>query len=131
MPLPVPPEQPKRMEMRKALHRLINHITRLSVDEIDMFPSTIDQLQFQPMVLDENSTEKPIFFTPYPASLLPDPSDEHDRKYEMEYRTFDSKPDDFRDPKSCARTIDDYFSHYLMHCFYGIPDQDLVWSSVK
>ncbi|KAK1142384.1 hypothetical protein N8T08_007936 [Aspergillus melleus] len=131
MPLPVPLELPQRMEMRKALRGLINHIATLSpVDEIKI-PSKIDQLRFEPMVLDEKSENRPSFLTPLPATLFIDPDDHHDRQYGMEYVTFDSLPEDSSDPKTCARAIDNYFSHYVWHCSYDIPKKDLVWSSVN
>lgn len=129
----VPPELPKRTEMRLALRRLTNHITELHADAFDMFPSDIDQLRFEPLVLDEKSQDRPAFFTPLPASFLPDPDENHDREYNQEYVSFDSIPEDSRQPINCARAINYYFSAYAAHYFYGKHPKggEIVWSPVR
>ncbi|KAE8153591.1 hypothetical protein BDV25DRAFT_149140 [Aspergillus avenaceus] len=127
-----PFEHPERKAMRKSLRRLERHITGLKPDH-QIAPSEIDQIQFMPMVLDENSMDRPTFFTPLNESLLEAPDDKYDEENEMGYDTYDSIPEDWRDPKTCAQAISIYWYTYLSRYSLGKqpPGGEIVWSPVE
>ncbi|KKK26754.1 hypothetical protein ARAM_007640 [Aspergillus rambellii] len=129
--MPVPTEHPERKEMRKWLRSVERHITGLKPDH-RIAPSEIDQIQFMPMVLDENSKDGPVFFAPLDESLLPTPDNKYDEEYDMKYDTHDSIQEDWRDPKTCAQAINIYWSTYISH--YSLakkpPGGEVVWSPV-
>ncbi|PLB45038.1 hypothetical protein P170DRAFT_513115 [Aspergillus steynii IBT 23096] len=128
----VPDEDPERKEMRKSLRSLERHVTGLKPDH-QIAPSEIDRIQLMPLSLDEGSKDRPVFFTPLDESFLETPDDEYDQKYGMEYDTYDSIPEDCRDPKTCAQAINIYWSTYLSR--YSLGKQpvggEIVWSPVR
>ncbi|OJJ77056.1 hypothetical protein ASPBRDRAFT_24766 [Aspergillus brasiliensis CBS 101740] len=128
----VRPEDPERKAMRKSLRRLERHITELKPDH-QIAPSEIDQLRFTSMVLDENSTDRPVFFTPLDESFLQTPDDNYDKKYSAEYDTYESISDDWRTPKVCAQAIDIYWSTYISTYSLGIqpPGGEIVFCPVE
>ncbi|KAE8406284.1 hypothetical protein BDV37DRAFT_62097 [Aspergillus pseudonomiae] len=128
------PECPKRTEMRKSLRSLERHITGLKPDhQIRMISAEIDQIRFLPMVLDENSKDRPAYFTSLDGSFLLTPDGKYDQEYSMEYDTYDSIPAECRDPKTCARAIEIYWSTYISRYSFSNkpPGGEVVWSPVR
>lgn len=103
--------------MRKALRSIERHITGLKPYH-QIAPSEIDQIRLMPMVLGENSKDGPTFFTPLDESFLELPDDKFDQKWGKEYDTYDSLGGEFRDPMTCARATDHYWSSYLSKYSY-------------
>lgn len=130
----VPLECPKRKEMRRAMRSLEKHIKGLEPDhQIEIDSAEIGQIRFLPMVLNENSKDRPAFFTPLDGNLLPTPDDQYDQEYEQEYLAHDSISEECRDPKTCTQAIDIYWSSYLSHYSFSTKPAggEVVWSPVQ
>lgn len=124
--MPAVKEPPGRYEMRKALRIMREY----GVGEFDLQQLESLNIRFEPMILDEASSHKPLYFAPYPGDWVPDPDEE---ALEDSYKGIDEEGPDFPfiGPSDRAYGMNIYLTRYISHCKMESKGEDVLWRRRK
>ncbi|OJI83289.1 hypothetical protein ASPTUDRAFT_124473 [Aspergillus tubingensis CBS 134.48] len=106
-------ESPARRQVRVALRDLALNIKSLAVDEFDLQQLENLSINVDSMVLDQMSSEKPIYFAPYSDHSFPEPNDDD---LHGSYNGVDDETDPaFSRPYDRAYVMDMHFDSYISY----------------